>query len=195
MRTPSVLFLALILSLQACKSTDSGGRTGSVSDGHAQISNELVTLAEVVSVDPATRVIMLRREDGSPLRAKASAAVRNFDQIAAGDTLRVKYQETLAVTRLSGEEAGAPAEASLTAARAKAGAKPGASLGLAVSVRVKIVSIDREREIVVFSLPSGELVARTLVTNEGREFVKGLKVGDSVRLDYTENLALSVEKL
>ena len=195
MRTPGVLILALILSLQACKSADSGGRTGSVSEGHAQITNELVTLAEVVAVDPSTRVIVLRREDGGQLRAKASQAVRNFDQIAVGDTLRVKYQESLEVTRLSGEEAAAPAEASLTAARAKAGAKPGASLGVAVNVRVKIVSIDREREIVVFSLPWGELVARTLVTSEGREFVKGLKVGDAVRLDYSELLALSVEKL
>jgi hypothetical protein len=191
--------LALFCALPACKSTDSAlqpaASTSASTPGHAQLSNDLVALAEVVAIDPSTRDITLRREDGSQLRAKASEKVRNFDQIAVGDTLRIKYQETLSATRLSGEEAASPAEAALSASRAKQGAKPGAALGFAVSVRVRIVSIDREREIVVFSLSSGELIARTVVTPEGREFVKGLKIGDVVRLDYTEVLALSVEKL
>jgi len=85
--------------------------------------------------------------------------------------------------------------AAVGAGRAKPGKQPGAGVGVAVSVCVKIVSIDREREIVVFSLPSGELIARPIVTPEGRKFVKGLKLGDLVRLDYTEVLALTVEKL
>jgi len=203
MRIPSVRILALpcalILALPACQSTDSAtqpaARSGSVSDGHAQITNEIVALAKVVAIDPSTRIITLCREDGTQFLAKAGEAVRNFDQVAVGDTLRVKYQETLSATRVTGAEAAAPAEAALSAGRAKAGAKPAGALGFAVSVRVKIVSIDRERQIVVFSLASGELIARTLVTSEGREFVKGLKVGDVVRLDYTEVLALSVEKL
>jgi len=198
-RASSALLCALLSALSACESTDSALQPAASSQAsspeHARISNDLVALAEVVAIEPATRVITLRREDGTELRAKASEAVRNFAQIAVGDTLRVKYQETLSATRLSGEAAAAPVEAALSAGRAKAGAKPAAALGFAISVRVKIVSIDREREIVVFSLSSGELIARTLVTPEGREFVKGLKIGDVVRLDYTEVLALSVEKL
>ena len=196
--TPALLF-AVLLALPACKSTDSAtqpaAQAKTTNAGQAQISNELVALAEVLAVEPSTRMITLRREDGSQLRIKAGEGVRNFAQIAVGDTLRVKYQETLAATRLSGEEAAAPAEAALSAGRAKQGAKPAGAVGFAVSVRVKIVSIDREREIVVFSLSSGELIARTIVTAEGREFVKGLKVGYVLRLDYTEVLALLIEKL
>ena len=66
---------------------------------------------------------------------------------------------------------------------------------MAVSLRVKIESIDRTREIVVFSLASGELIARRLQTAEGRELVQELEVGDLVQLDYTETLALGIEKL
>ena len=198
-RATPALFLAVLFALPACKSTDSATQPAAQaktnSPGQAQISNELVALAEVLAVDPTTRMIILSREDGSQLRIKAGEGVRNFAQIAVGDTLRVKYQETLAATRMSGEDAAAPAEAALSTGRAKQGAKPAGAVGFALSVRVKIVSIDREREIVVFSLSSGELIARTIVTSEGREFVKGLKIGDVVRLDYTEVLALSVEKL
>ena len=52
----------------------------------------------------------------------------------------------------------------------------------------------RERDIVVFSLASGELIAHRLQTPQGREFVEGLKVGNVVQLDYAEAAALSIEK-
>jgi len=79
--------------------------------------------------------------------------------------------------------------------RAKAGAKPGAGVGAGISVRAKVESIDRERDIVVCSLASGEMIARRVLTPEGRGFVKTLKIGDTVQLDYTEALALSIDKL
>jgi hypothetical protein len=48
---------------------------------------------------------------------------------------------------------------------------------------------------VVFSLASGELVARRLQTAEGRAFVTSLVIGDVVQLDFTQSLALGIEKL
>jgi hypothetical protein len=199
MKTPIALLSALVLALPACKSDHSTAQSSTQSkpaaSDHAKISNEIVALAEVVGVDAAERVVTLRREDGTEFRVKCGEAVRNFAQIAAGDTLRVKYKETLDATRLPPEASATPTAAALAAGRAKPGKQPGAGVGVAVSVCVKIVSIDREREIVVFSLPSGELIARPIVTPEGREFVKGLKLGDLVRLDYTEVLALTVEKV
>jgi hypothetical protein len=66
---------------------------------------------------------------------------------------------------------------------------------MAVSVRVKIESIDLEHNIVVFAPVCGELIAHRLRTTEGREFVRGLEVGDTVQLDYLEALALEVQEL
>jgi len=199
MKTPIAILSALVLALPACQSTDSTAPSGSQSttatSDHAKITNEVVALAEVIGVEAAERVVTLRREDGTHFRVKCGEAVRNFAQIAPGDTLRVKYKETLDATRLPPEASATPTAAAVGAGRAKPGAQPGAGVGVAISVCVKIVSIDREREIVVFSLPSGELIARPIVTPEGREFVKGLKLGDLVRLDYVEVLALTVEKV
>jgi len=126
---------------------------------------------------------------------QAGPEVRNYDQIAAGDTLRIHYKEVLAAAKLPPGESTKPVEGAFAAARAKPGEKPLAGAALGLSVRVRIESIDRGREIVVFSLASGELIAHRLQTSEGRAFVQELEVGDLVQLDYACALALGIEKL
>ena len=190
MRTTASLFLGLVLALGACNSSGS-----SPASDRAQLNNEIKVTAKVTAVDPGQRLITLRREDGSLFRVVAGEAVRNFDQIAVGDSLRVQYREMLVATRLQPGETGAKPSVAAAVARAEPGAKPSAGTSVAASVVVTIQSIDRDAEVVVFSLDSGELFARKVATDEGRAFVKGLKPGDMVQLDYTEVLALSVEKL
>jgi hypothetical protein len=126
---------------------------------------------------------------------KAGPEVRNFDQIAAGDTLRVRYHESLSATRLPAGESTAPVEGAYVAGRAKVGEKPAGGVGMAATARVKITSIDRENNIVVCSMDSGELRTVHAVRPEGREFIKSLKIGDIVQIDYTASLALAIEKL
>ena len=193
------LALCVLLALCACKSNkDATKPSGSADQGRverAQLTSEFTAKAEVVAVNPSTRIIALRREDGSLFQVMAGQDVRNFAQIAAGDTLRVQYRETLAASVRPAGETAMPVEAGAAAVRAKAGAKPGVGVGAGISVRAKIESIDRERDIVVCSLASGEIIARRILTPEGRGFVKGLKIGDTVQLDYTEALALSIDKL
>jgi hypothetical protein len=163
--------------------------------GRAQISNDVEATAGVVAIEPSARLVTLRREDGLQFQVKCGQEVRNFDQIAVGDRLRVRYKETLTATLRPAGEAAGPVEGVVAAGRAEKGATPAGAVGIGLSVRVKIESIDRERDIVVFSMASGELVSHKIATPEGREFVKGLLVGDTVQLDYTEVLALSIEKL
>ncbi len=192
--TRTSLLLGLLLALGACKSSGNSAQP-TAENAHARISNEIVATAKVTAIETSARKISLRREDGSQFQILAGEGVRNFNQIAVGDTLRVKYQETLEATRLAPNEQGAQPGVALAAARAKPGEKPAGGVGFATSVCATIQSIDREAETVYFSLPNGERFARHVVTKEGREFVKGLKPGDNVQLDYTEVLALSIEKL
>jgi len=184
-----------LLALGACRSAQSQPPAPPPEGRRAEISSEFTATAEVAALAPAERVVTLRREDGSLFDVQVDAGVRNFEQIAVGDTLRVRYKELLAAAKLPPGESARSAQGTVTAARTPAGAKPGAGLGLAVSVRVRIESIDLERGLVVFSLASGELIARRLQTREGREFVAELAVGDTVQLDCTQALALAVEEL
>ncbi len=209
--SPCVRFLLAtpVLVLAACKtesehrtaptqqsmSTTSSSRPAANLPKHVDIVSEFTAAAEVVDIEKEERIVTLRREDGSLLVVRATEDVRNLDQIEAGDKLRVYYKESLSATKLSAGESLRPAQVSVAGDRAEVGQKPAAAAAGTVNARVRIESLDRERDIVVFSLASGELMARRLRTPEGREFLKGLSVGDVVELDYTVAMALGVQKL
>lgn len=192
------LTLGLLSGLAACASEPAPARVPAPTKqvkSRAEISNELTATAQVVGLDKPARLVTLRGEDGRLVDVLAGDAVRNLDQVAVGDTLRVKYKQVLAATLLPPGSDPTVVQGGLAAGRAELGAKPAGAVGAQVSLRVKIVSTDATQEVVVFSLPSGELIAHRIATPEGREFVKGLKVGDLVQLDYSEALALSIETL
>jgi hypothetical protein len=212
LQTPRPTFLAAltaftILGAAACKSTSneppqipntSTSKTpiaAAQHPGHAEITTDVTAQAAVVTVDKATRLITLRREDGKMFTVEAGPEVRNFDQIAVGDTLRVRYQESLSATLMPAGTTLSPTEGALAAGRAKAGAKPAGGVGFLASARVKVESVDLERGVVVFCTSGGDLNAVRPVRPEGREFIKGLKLGDIVQLDYAVALALSVDKM
>jgi hypothetical protein len=185
--------LALLLAT-GCESTSStkASTKPTTPPAPVEISNEVTATAAVTAVDASTRIVTLRREDGSMFQVMCGPEVRNFDQIAAGDTLKVKFKESI---RASMAGSGGPdAGAGVIAARAPQGGQPGAAVGVGASVRVKIESIDKERDIVVFSLPSGELISHRIATPEGKVFVNGLHVGDRVQLDYAQAVAITVDK-
>lgn len=185
----------LVLALSACKSTQPESSASASAPARAQIENEYTASAEVVAVERTNRILTLRREDGDLAVVQVGPAARNFGEIEVGDTVRVRFKESLAALRLQPHESLLPSVGALGAGRAEAGAKPGAAVGAAASVRVRIESLDLGHDIVVGSLASGELVAHRLATPEGRAFAKGLKVGDLVQLDYGVALALTVEEL
>ena len=181
---------AALIALAACAS----GNQSAATPQPAEISNEVTATADVVAVSTPSRTVTLRREDGAQLDVVCGDEVRNFSQIKVGDKLRVAYRETLAASMSSAEEFNL-AQGEVVAGRAKEGERPGAGVGARISIRVRVESIDRDRGIVTYALPTGEMSARKVQTPEGREFIKNLKVGDIVKLDYTQVLALSVEKV
>lgn len=201
-RTPRPSFVLATLAglalASACKSSEPQASEASKSSApdSAEISNEFTAMAEVVGVERETRVLTVRREDGTQLQIEVGPAVRNFEQIAAGDALVLRYRETLAVEVVPPGTAAEPPQVGVTAARAEPGERPAAGLGTSIRLRVKVESIDMENHVVVFSLASGsgELLARRVGTPEGREFVSGLEVGDDVRVEYIELVAVEVSK-
>jgi hypothetical protein len=195
-RTLNALFACTLIALIGCKSTESDA-TGadSAPPKSAEISQELTAVAQVTAIDRDTRVVTLKREDGTLFTLTVGNAARNFDQLAVGDQVRARYKATLAVSLRPPGETAQAAQGAAGAARTEAGAKPGVGVGIAATVRVKVESLDLARDIVTLSLASGELISHRLATPEGRAFAKGLKVGDVVQIDYSEALALSVEEL
>lgn len=191
------LLAVALLGLSACESTPGptvSSSTSAAGTPSVKISQEVSTTAQVIAVDQASRLVTLRGEDDRLRRVRAAPAVHNLDQISAGDTLRVRYEIVLMATQLPAGADLRLAQGAVAAARAAKGAAPAGAFEAAVSVRVRIESIDAAHDLVVFAPASGELITHRIATDAGREFVRKLKIGDLVQLDYGEALGLSIEK-
>jgi hypothetical protein len=164
------------------------------SPGSAEVTQKTVAEAKVQAIDAEKRLITLRSADGSTVVLEAGPAVKNFAQIKVGDTVMAQYVESLAVSLKKPGEASAPPSAVIVGASAPLGEKPAAGVGAQVSVTVTIDSVDLAKNVVVFTLPTGEMRAARVQRPEGREFIKGLKAGDRVEITYTEAMAISVEE-
>ena len=161
----------------------------------AQVTQELSASASVVAVDPKTRLITLRdAQGGGTFTVQAGPQVRNFDQIRAGDSVNVRYMESLAVALAKPGTAVAPPSATIVGERAAPWERPGMAVGGQITTTVKIESVDTKTNIVVFTPPGGGLRAIRVRRPEGQRFIAGLKPGDDVQITYTEAMAVGVEK-
>ena len=164
----------------------------------AEISQEIVLESTVQVLNAETREITLEREDGTKVVLLAGPEVRNFAQIAVGDKVRARYRVTLSAQRLEPDEVASEPTVGIALGRAEKGSKPGIGIGAGVEVTVTVQSIDKKQHIVVFTAagegPEGELHSVRAQRDEGRRFISGLKVGDRVKLVYTEAIALTVEE-
>jgi hypothetical protein len=153
-------------------------------------SNTVTATATVQAIDLKTRKVTLLGEDGKPYTFTASPEVRNLDQVAVGDTVKVKYTESLAVTvkRTDGSKPEASESASLD--RSQPGQKPGGSAVSTVTVSAKIVAIDRTTNRVTLVGPEGN--HRVLQVRDPKN-LEGVQVGDMVHATYTESVGISVE--
>jgi Cu/Ag efflux protein CusF len=178
------LFVAALAA--ACAST--------AAPTQAEISEEVVLKSTVQAVNAETREITLKHEDGATVVIVAGPGVRNFAQIAVGDTVKARYRVSLSAQRLKPDDAGSESGAEVTVGVTEAGRKPGVRVKVGAEVTVTVETVDTKQHIVVFTGPEGELHSVRAQRDEGRRFVSGLKTGDRVKIVYTEAVALSVEK-
>jgi Cu/Ag efflux protein CusF len=147
----------------------------------------------VVSVDPQTRAIELRGDDGRTGVYVAGPEVKNFAQIRTGDKVVVSYYRGIAAQVLPpGAALSKKVDQLDLAASAPQGAKPAAGVGSAIHGTVVVQNIDTKANKLTFLRPDG--VSRTIPieSEEGRAFIKKLKKGDKVDVVYSESVAVEV---
>jgi hypothetical protein len=184
-------FAAAGLLAAGCSSQN---ETSTQKPGSAEITRTATEKAKVVAIDKATRLITLKNKEGETQAIPAGPEVKNFDQIAVGDSVVVHFLRSVAVELVKPGQAPPPAAAALVAGSAEKGDKPGALVGAAITATVRIESIDTKKNIVVFTAPSGGLRVVNVERPEGKKFIQELKVGDQVQITWTEAVAFSVEK-
>ncbi len=148
--------------------------------------------ATVVSVDPKTRIIELRGEEGRTGAFTAGPEVKNFAQIRTGDKVVVSYYQGIAAQVLPPGTTKNEVNQVDLASTAQPGAKPGAGVGSAIRGTVVVQTIDTKANTITVRKPDGTSRTLPVESEEGRTFIKKLKKGDKVDVVYAEALAVEV---
>jgi hypothetical protein len=198
----SALLALALLALTSCSSTPPPANPGqpfsaSAYDSGSGFNGEIVTdaistTATVVSVDHAKRLVVLKRADGSNVTYKALPNAFGFDDIKAGDVVKVSVADELAV--FLGRNS-VPASASTNAAKLRVrlpdGTQAAASEVGTVSFNARITAIDDWLDTVTLQLPDG--TSKTIKVSEAVNLAD-VSVGDVVSVQSTEAAVVALEK-
>jgi Cu/Ag efflux protein CusF len=155
-------------------------------------SKTVTATATVKKIDLVTREVTLVGDDGNPFTFVAGPDVRNLDQVRPGDTVKVTYTKSLAVSVKRGDGSAPDAAAASAVERSQPGEKPGGAAGAVVVASAKIVAIDRATNRVTLVGPEGNY--HVLEVQDPKN-LENVQVGDMVYATYTESIGVSVEPI
>ena len=185
-----IVFAAAVtamLSLAPLAQAQTAAKAAATPKGQAVTASSTVT-ATVTQIDQKTRQVTLKAQDGREVSFVASDEVKNFAQMKVGDVVTATYTEALAYEVKKGGTAGA--SQAVAGGTAKAGAKPAGVVAQQTTVTVTITAIDPAVPSVTFKGPAGNTKTVKVLHPER---LKGVSVGDTVEITYTEALAIKVE--
>ncbi|TDN57817.1 hypothetical protein [Paraburkholderia sp. BL10I2N1] len=158
--------------------------------GQATIKGTTRVTATVENIDPATRTVVLKGNNGKIVEVEVGEEARNFDQLKVGDVVTVVYRESLSLSLKKNSGAPASVEEQPSMERTPEGAKPGGTLGRQLTIVADVVAVHPQSRMVTLKGPKGNTV--DLHVEDPAQFAN-IKKGDQVQAVYTEALAISVE--
>ena len=158
--------------------------------GKAAAVSVVTASAKVEAIDAATRTVKLKMPNGETRSVVAGEEVRNFGQIKVGDTVNMKYAESLTLELKKDGKAVVGRTESSSMERAKPGEKPAAIAKREVTAVVDVMNVDAAKKVVTVKTASGEMVDLPV---QDPEQLKLVKKGDKVQATYTQALAISLE--
>lgn len=169
----------------------------SVMDSGSGFNGEIVTVANsttatVISVDRTKRLVVLKRADGTSVTYKATPNALGFDDIQAGDLVKVSTAEELAMfLGKNGVPPGTGADTAKLRVKLPNGTQAVAAEVGKLTFTAKITAIDDWLDTVTLQLPDG-----TKKTIKVSEYVNlaDVSVGDTVSVQSTEAAVLVLEK-
>jgi hypothetical protein len=152
-------------------------------------SQSVAARATVTAIEPSTRLVTLKAEDGQSLDVEAGPAVVNFDKIKVGDTVKATYTEAVAFQVVpKGETPGGTAQ---IAERVPGGGV----VGHQVTTSFKVASVDPKTNVLWVTLPDGNTKKIDVQDPQAQARLKTLSPGNVVSVTYTQAVAVQLEKL
>jgi hypothetical protein len=148
------------------------------------------TTATVQAVSPSSRYVTLKGPGGNEITVKAGDRIEHLDKIKPGDQVDIKYYRSMAVDVIAtaADEAEPELERSSSAA---AGVAPGSG-SLRMTVTVKILVVDPYKKAIAFRDPEGRWREVSVDSPSLEHLLDDLKEGDTVRVTFTDALAVSL---
>jgi hypothetical protein len=160
-------------------------------------TTEEKVVATVEDIDMTSRLVTVRRPDGSRAQIYAPPDVRNLQQVRIGDEIVVTYVAQLSALKVgsAGSAAGAPTEIiDQGVMRTPEGAMPGMAVGSSLTTIVTIDSYDPATHIVTFTNPHGVQEQAEIQDPAMQARAARLQPGDQVQVTLSEAAALTVRR-
>ena len=157
--------------------------------GVAAQESALIYDGEVTKIDPATRTVTLKNNDGET-SIVAGPEVKNFAEIKVGDRFDVVYELAVAIELVKVKNPGTTSEqVSTSTTTAPQGDKPGMITTNTVTATATIEAIDATKNVVSLKGPQGNIFK---VKVQNPDLMKDIAVNDQVKVVYTEAIAAVV---
>ncbi len=160
-------------------------------EGAIVVAEKINLKGKVVSVDAATRTVVVEGELGRQVEIQAPKDSQNFDQIQVGDPVVATYVEAVAIAIASVAGAQPGVSETVDVATAPKGATPGVSIAERIELRAVVKAVDTEKRKVTLDVPGGG--ERTLKVGTDID-VEKIKLGQQVSVTLTRALAISIDK-
>ena len=162
--------------------------TPSQADKKVTKQNQVTATATIKAIDPATRSVTLRSENGDEDTFTVSPDVTRFDQLKVGDTIKATYYESLVFeVRKPGAAATAPGA---TVAGGRLKEVPGGALGAQQTTTVTVKAVDMNVPSITVETADGRTLTRKIAEKKNLE---GVKAGDRIDITYTQAVVVSAE--
>ena len=156
------------------------------------VTDAISTTATVVSVDHAKRLVVLKRADGSQVIYKAAPGAPGFDDIKAGDEVKVSVAEELAMfLRKNSVSASAGANSARLRVRLPDGTQAVATEVATLVFTARVTAINAWNDTVTLQLADGS--TKTIRVSEAVNLAD-VNVEDNVSVRATEAAVLVLEK-
>jgi Cu/Ag efflux protein CusF len=188
-----ILTAAALVAAPQLYAQQPGGtvETTSTRPGGATATQTTKVTADVVSINPAAREIVLRQPNGEIAELVVGEDVKNLEQVRVGDRVTAEYRQALSLDLKKGAAGIREQTESQSGSLAQAGQKPGGAVQREVTILADVTAVDRDTQTVALRGPRGNTVK--LKVQDPDQLAK-VKKGDQVQAVYTEALAINVQR-
>ena len=149
---------------------------------------EQETVVELVSLDRAKRVAVMKGPNGGTMTMQIPKEAQNLDRVQPGDKFKLRYIQGLA---LSLNKGGAASVNQVQQVKlAPKGGRPGGTVVDTKQLTTVVTSVDRPTRTIAIRGPDSQPVSLK-VSDDVKSFDQ-IAVGDTIAITYTEALAMEM---